>query len=131
MTLLAAAPIVLATLIALPAQAGVAPGDTLPNGRPCPVVVSFGSYAMGIDQAAYKTVKAYAARHPRVRVVKETPWGREGERTLCLSTAKARDANRVFDDLRAAIGARARTGPTTITTSRGRAWTSDPHRRRY
>lgn len=130
MKLLAALPIALATLIALPAQASVAPGDTMPNGRPCPVVVSFGSYAMGIDQAALRKARAYAARSRTVRIVSETPWGREGERTLCLDARGRKEANRAFEDLRAMIRASARTGPTTVATAAGRSWTSQPRQMR-
>lgn len=123
---LAALPLALSMLIPLPAQAAVAPGDTLPDGRPCPVVVSFGSYAMGIDQAAYRKAKAYAARSRSVRLMRETPWGREGERTLCLDARSRKDASRAFEDLRAMIRVSARTGPTTVATASGRTWTSQP-----
>lgn len=130
MKLLAAAPIALAALIAMPAQASIAPGDTMPNGRPCPVVVSFGSYAMGIDQAAHREIKRYASRSHRIRIVSETPWGREGERTMCIDARTKKDANRAFDDLRAMIRAGARTGPTTVATASGRTWTSQPRQMR-
>lgn len=127
---LALVPLALAALAAPPAGASVAPGDTLPNGRACPVTVSFGSYAMGIDQGAYRKAKTYAARSHRIRIVSETPWGREGERTLCLDARTRQDADRAFDDLRAMIGAGARTGPTTVATAAGRTWTSRPRQMR-
>lgn len=132
---LAALPLAIATLIAPtllagPAQAAIAPGDTLPNGRACPVVVSFGSYAMGIDQTALRKAKAYAARSRGVRVVSETPWGREGERTLCMDARTKKEANRAFEDLRAIIRVSARTGPTTVATAAGRTWTSQPRQMR-
>ncbi len=96
----------------------------------CAVSVSFGSYAMGIDQGAYRKTKAYDARNRTIRLVKETPWGREGERTLCFDTRSMKDANRAFEDLRALIRAGARTGPTTVSTAAGRTWTSEPPSRR-
>jgi hypothetical protein len=102
-----------------PARAGADP-------QTCDVSVDFGSYASGIDQASYRKTKAYDARNRTIRLVKETPWGREGERTLCFDTRSRADANRAFDDLRAMIRAGARTGPTTVSTAAGRTWTSAP-----
>lgn len=102
-----------------PARAGADP-------QTCDVSVDFGSYASGIDQASYRKTKAYDARNRTIRLVKETPWGREGERTLCFDTRSRADANRAFEDLRKLIRASARTGPTTVSTAAGRTWTSEP-----
>jgi len=102
-----------------PARAGADP-------QTCDVGVDFGSYASGIDQASYRKTKAYDARNRTIRLVKETPWGREGERTLCFDTRSRADANRAFEDLRKLIRASARTGPTTVSTAAGRTWTSEP-----
>lgn len=102
-----------------PARAGADP-------QACAVSVSFGSYASGIDQASYRKTRAYDARNRTIRLFKETPCGREGERTLCFDARSRKDANRAFDDLRAMIRAGARTGPTTVSTAAGRTWTSEP-----
>jgi hypothetical protein len=125
--------IVLATALTLAIAAPVAaqsPTRGGPAPEICAVSVSFGSYAMGIDQASYRKTKAYDARNRTIRLVKETPWGREGERTLCFDTRSRADANRAYEDLRALIRAGARTGPTTVSTAAGRTWTSEPPSRR-
>lgn len=119
----------LALAIAAPAAAQ-APGRPAPAPQACAVSVNFGSYAMGIDQAAYRKTQAYAARNRTIRLVAETPWGREGERTLCFAARTRKAADRAFDDLRTMIRAGARTGPTTVATASGRTWTSQPRQMR-
>ena len=123
-------------LAAVIAFAIAAPVAAQPSARPgpapevCDVSVSFGSYAMGIDQGSYRKTRAYAARSRTIRLVSETPWGREGERTLCFDARTRKAAGRAFDDLRAMIRAGARTGPTTVATASGRSWTSQPRQMR-
>jgi hypothetical protein len=121
--------IVLATALILSIAAPAAaqsPDRAGADPQTCDVSVDFGSYASGIDQASYRKTKAYDARNRTIRLVKEPPWGREGERTLCFDTRSRADANRAFEDLRKLIRAGARTGPTTVSTAAGRTWTSAP-----
>jgi len=92
----------------------------------CDVSVQFGSYAMGIDGRAFDRVQRYAARHPRlVRTSSVTSWGREGEKTVCLTTTSRRGVTTVFRDIRDLIG-RGQRGPVEVRTLDGRVWNSHP-----
>lgn len=92
----------------------------------CDVEVRFGSYAMGIDSGAFARTKAYLARRPRlIAGVIETPWGREGERTLCIDTRSRKATGQVFADLRRIIGP-GRRGPTDLRAADGRRYRASP-----
>ena len=92
----------------------------------CDVSVQFGSYAMGIDGRAFDRVQRYAARHPRlVRTSSVTSWGREGEKTVCLTTTSRRGATTVFRDIRDLVG-KGQRGPVEVRTLDGRVWNSHP-----
>lgn len=116
MTSLFAAMLATATVGALPA----------PDGQ-CDVSVAFGSYAMGVDQRAYERVEAWVDSHPGlVSGYTTSAWGREGERTLCLTTDSRRATARVFSQLRGLVRGRATRGPTEIATRYGQTWRSSP-----
>lgn len=116
-TLLAAT---LALTVLLPAAARA----TTPA---CDVSVQFGSYAMGIDGRAFDRVERYIARHPRlIRTSSVTAWGREGEKTVCLTTVRGRQgATSVFRDIKHLVG-KGQRGPVEVRTLDGRVWTSHP-----
>lgn len=98
-----------------------------PGAEGCSVSVSFGSYAMGIDRAAFDRIERYTRANKRlIKAVDVTAWGREGERTVCISTRSKAARTAVFRDIRSLIKGKARTGPTTVATSDGRSWQSDP-----
>jgi hypothetical protein len=93
----------------------------------CDVSVQFGSYAMGIDGRAFGRVERYIARHPRlIRASAVTAWGREGEKTVCLTTFNGRrGVTTVFRDIKGLVG-RGQRGPVEVRTLDGRVWTSHP-----
>ena len=84
----------------------------------CPLTVSFGSYAMGIDTAALRKVDALLAHDRGVRSVDRQHWGREGETTLCVKTRRSADARRLARRIRMLLPARPR-GPITVATRDG------------
>jgi hypothetical protein len=113
--------ILLAALAATtPIQSGV-PTD-------CSLTVSFGSYAMGIDQNALRKTERLLKRDRTVRSTTSHRWGREGEVTLCAKTRTPAQARTLFRRVRALIPANPR-GPVTIETRTGqRATISKPPR---
>lgn len=101
-----------------------------PDAEGCSVSVSFGSYAMGIDRAAFDRVERYTRANKRlIQSVNVMAWGREGERTICIATRSRAARTTVFMDVRDLIKGKARTGPTTVTTLDGRSWQSSPRPR--
>jgi hypothetical protein len=84
----------------------------------CPLTVTFGSYAMGIDQGALKSVDRLLARDRGVRKVDRQRWGREGEITLCARTRTKADAKRLFTRVKRLFPAKPR-GPLTVETASG------------
>lgn len=104
----------------------LSPGVSLATGPACDVSVQFGSYAMGIDGRAFDRVQTYVARHPGlVRTSSVTAWGREGERTVCLTTTSRKGMNTVFRDVRGLVG-KGQRGPVEVRTLDGRVWNSHP-----
>jgi hypothetical protein len=49
------------------------------------VVVSFTSHASGIDGERYDKIENYIKNHPKKPAFDILPWGREGERDICLN----------------------------------------------
>jgi hypothetical protein len=86
--------------------------------RNCPLTVSFGSYAMGIDGKAFDAVSGLLTRDRGVKAVEQYRWGREGEVTLCARTRGGADARRLFWRVRA-LFPRAPRGPLTVSTASG------------
>ncbi len=113
----------LATTLAL---ALLLPGAAHASEPACDVRVQFGSYAMGIDGRAFDKVQRYVARHPRLITTSSvSAWGREGERTVCLTTRDRRATTTVFRDVRGLIG-KGQRGPVEVRTLDGRVWRSNP-----
>lgn len=79
----------------------------------CDILVSFGSYAMGIDRPAADAVDRILASDEAVKSVTREAAGREGEYALCVGTRSAAAAARLFDRLRAALPAAPR-GPIVL-----------------
>ena len=83
------------------------------QAAPCPLTVTFGSYAMGIDRGAYDRIYKLLAKDRGVRKVDRRRWGREGEVTLCVQTRTRADARRLFGRVKAIFPRKPR-GPLTI-----------------
>ena len=113
----------LAASLALTLLAPVAAHASAPA---CDVSVQFGSYAMGIDGRSFDRVQRYVARHPRLIVTSSvTSWGREGEKTVCLTTRTRPATATVFRDIRSLVG-KGQRGPVEVRTLDGRVWRSHP-----
>jgi hypothetical protein len=106
-----------------------APQRATPVPADCPLSVGFGSYAVGIDRAAYNSIDRLLRADRGVRAVTRHPWGREGEVTLCARTRSRADANRLFAAVRARLPVRPR-GPITIELLGGRRHHTPPPPRR-
>lgn len=110
------------------AHAGTRPAPIVPiteAPRDCPLTVSFGSYAMGIDGAVFAKVSALLARDRGVTRIEQFRWGREGEVTLCARTRGRSEAARLFVRVRALVPAHPR-GPVTIDGGRRLHFQSPP-----
>ena len=51
----------------------------------CGIEVSFGSYASGIDRGSFAKTKEAVEKDERIQEAFSWPWGKEGERILCLN----------------------------------------------
>jgi hypothetical protein len=91
-----------------------APQPTDDNPQPCPVLVRFGSFAMGIDRPAFEAVEQALRAAPRSPEITERPWGREGERDLCVAARDKGEAQALLNIAREAVPARPLRGPVTI-----------------
>lgn len=92
-------------------------GDVAPTD--CALTISFGSYAMGIDRETLRRVDALLQADRGVAGVTRSPWGREGEVTLCAAVRSSADRERLFAAVAALFPERPR-GPLSIRTSDGR-----------
>jgi hypothetical protein len=104
-------------------QPSIAPGD-----ENCSVTVVFGSYAMGIDGESFQKVERYLKRRaPAVRYT-ATSWGREGERTVCVTTRNGKVTRKVFTDIRGMLPRVAQRGPVELRSNLGQSFrTRSPH----
>lgn len=102
---------VLALTMPVAASAQEAPGH-------CAVSVRFGSYAMGIDHAAFQRVRALLGHDRSVVAVEQQHWGREGETTLCVQLRRASDARKLFGRVKAVLPAKPR-GPIVLEARGG------------
>jgi hypothetical protein len=84
----------------------------------CALRVEFGSYAMGIDREASRAVDQLLAGDPAVTSVELYPWGREGEKTLCVRLRSEADAERLARAISALFPAEPR-GPLSVSTRNG------------
>lgn len=90
----------------------------------CDVEVSFGSYAMGVDRDLKARIVAFVDGNDDVLDATETPWGREGESTLCVQATSSAGMNRIYDRVASMIPARSERAPTTVTHRDGRTRSS-------
>lgn len=65
-------------------SSGKGQGDTASQGQNPDLILSFFSPGNGIDGQTYGEVKALLANDYAAVYVNEVPWGREGEKDLCL-----------------------------------------------
>lgn len=95
-------------------------GTDASAGSNCDVTVSFGSYAMGIDGELRTRVLQLVREDSGVFSSDETPWGREGESTLCVKTDNAGAADRVYNRIVGLLPRYSDQAPTTVTHRDGR-----------
>ena len=86
----------------------------------CEVEVRFGSYAMGVDRELKDSVLQLVGEDSGVLSSTESPWGREGESTLCVQTDNARTADRVYEGIVALLPPHSDRAPTTVIHADGR-----------
>ena len=108
---------------AAPSNAGVRP-DPGP-GADCPLAIRFGSYAMGIDRPTLQAVESLLAADAAVSTVERSPWGREGEVTLCARLRSEADAERLFRAVAGLFPAEPR-GPLSVATRTGLVFHAPP-----
>lgn len=87
-------------------------------GEGCPLLVEFGSYAMGIDAETLRRVEALLAADAAVTGVTREQRGREGETRLCVRARGAADRDRLFREIGALFPSDPR-GPLTVRTDSG------------
>lgn len=114
--------VTIAALLSLPAMpAAAAPQRGVPDT--CSLTVSFGSYAMGIDQPTLQRTQRLLKRDRLVRNVTSHRWGREGEVTLCAMTRRSSDTRRLFQRVKSSLPRDPR-GPITIEARTGQSFTA-------
>ena len=106
-----------------PAKAGVRPEPG--PGDDCPLAIRFGSYAMGIDRPTLEAVESLLAADAAVTAVERSPWGREGEVTLCARLRSDSDAGRLFRAVAGLFPAEPR-GPLSVATRTGLVFHAPP-----
>ena len=84
----------------------------------CRLEVRFGSYAMGIDGGTLRRVEQLLAEDTAVISVTRTPWGREGELTICAAVHGPADAERLARAIAALVPGNPR-GPIAVRTASG------------
>lgn len=87
----------------------------------CDVEVSFGSYGAGTDRALHDSILSLTRGNADVVTAEETPWGREGETTLCLHAKDDAAANRIYGAIAAQIPQTGAKAPTTVRHRDGRS----------
>lgn len=91
-----------------------APQSTDDRPQLCPVLVRFGSFAMGIDQPAYQAVMGALRAAPGAPAITERAWGREGENDVCVGARDKAEAQALVKIARGAVPDRPLRGPVTI-----------------
>lgn len=100
--------------------ASVEPAAATPEAV-CDIEVTFGSYAGGPDTSLRDAVRAMTRDNPGVAEAEETPWGREGESTLCVRTKDEVTANRIYGAIAAQIPQTSTRAPTSVRHRDGRS----------
>jgi len=116
----------IAPMLAAVALAGCASNsEPMPAEGGCNVTVVFGSYAMGIDSETFQQVDAWVER--RTDLVPHTTtstWGREGEKTMCLTTLSPAATRQVYAAIEKMIPRTSRRGPVEVKDDTGRSFQS-------
>lgn len=108
-------------LTPMPAQDSLQPTPANPVAAgPCAIRVRFESYGPGIDTQALALVQAVLSEDSRVLSVTEGPWGREGERDLCVAVRGAADAGPLAARVIGVLPPPPRPGPVEVVTAAGR-----------
>jgi hypothetical protein len=107
--------------VAEAAPAGSAAAETEVR---CPVLVRFGSYASGIDTPAADAVEKALRADVRAASVTLLPWGREGERDLCVTPRAADDGRALVKLARGAVPDRKLNGYVDIMLDGKRVFTT-------
>jgi hypothetical protein len=101
-------------------NSGAEPPPSVPGGEGCDVSISFGSYAMGIDGEAYTRVETWLAGHKDlIADVKVTPWGREGERTVCVTATSPAAIKPIFTGVVKQLPVEGKKAPITALSKTG------------
>ena len=106
---------------AAPEPAGAAAAQPAAD---CPLLVRFGSFAMGVDAPAVQAVEQALRADARTASVAVRPWGREGERDLCVTPRDGPDAAQLVKTARGALPARKLNGYVEILLDGKRVFTT-------
>ena len=101
--------------------ASVESATTAAAAAVCDIEVTFGSYAGGPDTDLRDAARALTRNNPGVLDAEETPWGREGESTLCVRTKDEVTANRIYGAIAAQIPQTSTRAPTSVRHRDGRS----------
>jgi hypothetical protein len=69
----------------------------------CDVKVSFGSYGMGTDREAAKSIEAYIDGNASIKKNERHSWGLEGEYDLCLTIPSPAAADAAYTAIKAFV----------------------------
>ena len=101
--------------------ASVEPAAAATPEAVCDIEITFGSYAGGPDNGLREAVRTLTRNNPGVTEAEETPWGREGESTLCVRTKDEVTANRIYGAIAAQIPQTSTRAPTSVRHRDGRS----------
>lgn len=112
---------IFAAIVILPVAAAAAEIEQIPKGqsdldeKSCDVVTEFASACCGIDQKTFEAVGGYVKSSRNVVRARLYSWGREGEKTFCLTARTQGLKRRVYREIRAILPAPPKPGsPVTV-----------------
>lgn len=82
----------------------------------CPFRIDFFSRCCGIDGAAFSRVSERIKTHLAIKAATIWSWGREGERSICLTAYDASEGDALFREFRALIASEPTRAPVRIHT---------------
>lgn len=85
------------------ADLGYQPNSGPAGTQTCPVMVTFNSACCGIDGTTLATLRTHLQTAPNIASVTQFSWGREGEKTLCITPQTPADTAAVASGIRALI----------------------------
>lgn len=86
----------------------------------CDVLVSFGSYGMGVDQELRGRILSFVENSPDAAAWPERPWGREGESSVCVLTDDVAATDRLYEGIVALVPRYSSRAPTMVVHIDGR-----------